>query len=104
MEPVLLPESGRFMMEEIFGPVLLVIEFEKIDEVYDIISENPKPLAAYIFAQNKKLIREFLLKAQSGNVSVNETIMQIASPYLPYGGVGWSGMGRYHGKRSFVYF
>jgi len=92
------------MQEEIFGPVLPVIDFEKFDEVYKIIEQNPKPLATYIFSSDKKLIREFLTKTQSGNACVNETVMQIASPYLPYGGVGSSGIGRYHGRKSFETF
>lgn len=92
------------MKEEIFGPVLPVIDFEEFDEVYDIIKQHPKPLSVYIFSSNKKLVREFLMKTQSGNASVNETVMQIASPYLPYGGVGSSGLGRYHGKKSFDTF
>jgi aldehyde dehydrogenase (NAD+) len=92
------------MKDEIFGPVLPVIDFEKFDEVYKIIEQNPKPLSTYIFSRDKRLIREFLTKTQSGNASVNETVMQIASPYLPYGGVGSSGIGRYHGKKSFDTF
>jgi len=92
------------MGEEIFGPVLPVIDFENFEEIYDIIEQNPKPLATYIFSGNKKLIREFLRKTQSGSSSVNETIMQIASPYLPYGGIGSSGIGRYHGRKSFETF
>jgi aldehyde dehydrogenase (NAD+) len=92
------------MQEEIFGPVLPVIDFENFGEVYGFIEQNPKPLATYIFSRNKKLIREFMMKTQSGNASINETVMQIASPYLPYGGVGTSGIGRYHGKKSFETF
>ncbi len=92
------------MKEEIFGPVLPVIDYENFEEVYGIIDQNPNPLATYIFTRNKKLAREFLLKTQSGSASINDTVMQIASPYLPYGGVGCSGMGRYHGKRSFDTF
>ena len=92
------------MQEEIFGPVLPVIDFEKFEEVYDIINQNPKPLSTYIFSRNKKLIREFIMRTQSGNSSVNETVMQIASQWLPYGGVGSSGIGRYHGKKSFETF
>ena len=92
------------MKEEIFGPVLPVIEFDELEEVYSIIEQNPKPLAVYIFSTSKKLIREFLEKTQSGTVGVNDTVMQIASPYLPYGGVGPSGLGRYHGKKSFETF
>lgn len=92
------------MLEEIFGPVLPVIEYENFNEVYDIIERNPKPLATYLFTRNKKLIQEFLRKTQSGSAAVNETIMQIASPYLPYGGLGNSGIGRYHGRKSFDTF
>ncbi len=92
------------MQEEIFGPVLPVIDFESFDEVYDIIERNPRPLSTYIFSGSNKRIREFLRRTRSGNASVNETVMQIASPYLPYGGVGTSGMGRYHGKNSFKTF
>jgi aldehyde dehydrogenase (NAD+) len=92
------------MQEEIFGPILPVIDFEEFEEVYGIIEKNPKPLATYIFSRNRKRIREFLMRTQSGSSGVNETVMQIASPYLPYGGVGSSGMGRYHGKKSFETF
>jgi aldehyde dehydrogenase (NAD+) len=92
------------MQDEIFGPVLPVLEFEDFNDVYEIIARNPKPLATYIFSRNRKLIKEFLLKAPAGTASVNDTVMQIASPYLPYGGVGSSGIGRYHGKRSFDTF
>jgi aldehyde dehydrogenase (NAD+) len=96
--------DDAIMQEEIFGPVLPVIEFDNFEEVYPIIERHPKPLATYIFSRNKKLIREFIMKTQSGNASVNETVMQIASPYLPYGGIGPSGIGRYHGKKSFETF
>ena len=92
------------MQEEIFGPVLPVIDFENFEDMYSIIEQNPKPLSTYIFSRNNKLIREFLGKTQLGNSAVNETVMQIASPYLPYGGVGSSGTGRYHGKISFETF
>jgi aldehyde dehydrogenase (NAD+) len=92
------------MQEEIFGPVLPVIEFNDFEEVYGIIEQNPRPLATYIFSRDKKLISNFLQRTRSGNVSVNETVMQIASPYLPYGGIGSSGIGRYHGQKSFETF
>ena len=97
------PEDA-IMKEEIFGPVLPVLEFDDISEVYGIIERNPKPLATYIFSRSKRLIRDFLSRTQAGTASVNDTVMQIASPYLPYGGVGSSGIGRYHGKRSFDTF
>jgi acyl-CoA reductase-like NAD-dependent aldehyde dehydrogenase len=92
------------MQEEIFGPILPVIDYEEMKEVYDIISLNPKPLAVYIFTGSKKLSEEFLKKTLSGTAAINDTVIQIASPHLPYGGVGTSGMGRYHGKKSFETF
>jgi len=107
VEPTVIKDvkpGDPIMEEEIFGPVLPVIDVEHFDEVYAIIEQHPKPLATYIFSQDRKLVREFLMKTQSGNASVNETVMQIASPYLPYGGIGPSGIGRYHGKKSFETF
>jgi aldehyde dehydrogenase (NAD+) len=92
------------MKEEVFGPVLPVIDYEEFDEVYAIIKKHPKPLSAYIFTRDKKLVRDFLMKTQSGNACVNETMMQFASHHLPYGGIGSSGIGRYHGKSSFETF
>jgi aldehyde dehydrogenase (NAD+) len=92
------------MQEEIFGPVLPVIDFENFEEVYGIIEQNPQPLSTYIFSTSKSLIKDFLRRTRSGNAAVNETVMQIASPYLPYGGIGTSGMGRYHGRKSFETF
>jgi aldehyde dehydrogenase (NAD+) len=92
------------MQEEVFGPVLPVIGFDKFDEVYGIIGQNPNPLAAYIFSHDKRRIRDFLQKTKSGSAGINDTVIQIASPYLPYGGVDNSGMGRYHGQKSFETF
>jgi aldehyde dehydrogenase (NAD+) len=92
------------MQEEIFGPILPVIDYENIEEIYPIIEQNPKSLATYIFSTNKKTIRDFMLRTQSGCACINETVMQIASSYLPYGGIGSSGIGRYHGKKSFETF
>jgi len=92
------------MKDEIFGPVLPVLDFENFSDVYRIIEMHPKPLATYIFTRDKSLAREFLQKTQSGSASINDTVIQIASPYLPYGGVGSSGLGRYHGKKTFETF
>jgi aldehyde dehydrogenase (NAD+) len=92
------------MQEEIFGPVLPVIDYEDFNEVYNIIDQHPKPLAVYIFTTNRRRAEVFLSKTQSGTAAVNDTVVQIASPNLPYGGVGCSGMGKYHGKKSFKTF
>jgi aldehyde dehydrogenase (NAD+) len=92
------------MQEEVFGPILPVIDFDDFEDVYRIISRYPKPIATYIFTGNKKLSNKFIQKTQSGTTAINDTVIQIASPYLPYGGVGCSGMGKYHGKKSFETF
>jgi aldehyde dehydrogenase (NAD+) len=92
------------MQEEIFGPVLPVFTFNDLSEVYNVINRNPKSLAAYIFTDSRKIVSEFLSRTQSGSVAVNDTVMQVASPHLPFGGVGSSGMGRYHGRKSFETF
>jgi len=92
------------MQEEIFGPVLPVITYRDFSEIFPVINRHSKPLAEYIFTESKNLAREFLARTQSGSAAVNDTVMQIASPYLPFGGIGPSGMGRYHGRHSFETF
>ena len=96
--------SDPIMQEEIFGPVLPVIEYENIEEVYEIIERNPRPLAVYFFSRNMNLAHEFLARTRSGTSAINDTVIQFANPYLPFGGVGYSGMGRYHGRKSFETF
>ncbi len=92
------------MRQEIFGPLMPVIGYTSFDEVYDIIDLNPRPLATYIFSRNRKLINSFIGRTRAGTAGVNDVVMQIASPYLPYGGIGPSGIGRYHGRKSFETF
>ncbi len=92
------------MKDEIFGPIMPLIEFEDFEEAYSVIERNPTPLAVYIFTGSKKLAHSFLNRTRSGTAGINDTVIQIASPYLPYGGVGPSGLGRYHGKKSFETF
>ena len=92
------------MKDEIFGPVLPVVDFSDFEEVYQIIEQHPKPLAAYIFTRSSGLVKEFMQRTNSGGASVNDTVVQIASPFLPFGGLGSSGIGRYHGRKSFETF
>ncbi|MDX9811254.1 MAG: aldehyde dehydrogenase family protein [Bacteroidales bacterium] len=92
------------MQEEIFGPVLPVIGFDDFQEIFSVINRIPKSLAAYIFTSSKKLAGEFMARTQSGSVAVNDTVMQIANPHLPFGGIGPSGTGRYHGRKTFETF
>ncbi len=92
------------MQEEIFGPILPVIEYSDVTEAIAIINERPKPLALYLFSKNKNLQERVCQETSSGGVCINDTIMQIAVSSLPFGGVGDSGIGSYHGKASFDTF
>ncbi len=91
------------MQEEIFGPILPVMTFENIEETISFINKNEKPLALYYFGKNKKA-EEVLAKTTSGGACVNDTLMHIGNHNLPFGGVGNSGMGSYHGQESFLAF
>lgn len=106
IEPTILKctYKSKAMEEEIFGPLFPIIEFTKIDEVIKYITSNPKPLALYLFTNNKKLQKRILREVSFGGGCINDTIMHIASHNMPFGGVGNSGMGSYHGKYSFDTF
>ena len=91
------------MTTEIFGPILPVIEFDNINKVSDFISNRPKPLALYYFGNDKNAF-ELLNKTTSGGVCINDTILHVANEHLPFGGVGESGMGKYHSQESFMAF
>ena len=92
------------MQEEIFGPILPVLTYSDVTEAIAIVNQRPKPLALYLFSHNKNLQRRVLQSTSSGSVCINDTVMQFAVPGLPFGGVGSSGMGKYHGKASFDTF
>jgi aldehyde dehydrogenase (NAD+) len=92
------------MKDEIFGPVLPVISFSNIDEVVEFLRIGEKPLSIYYFGEDRKKQKDFLNKTYSGNAGVNEVAMQFLNLSLPFGGVGFSGMGTYHGKSSFNAF
>ncbi|NDJ20444.1 aldehyde dehydrogenase family protein [Nostoc sp. B(2019)] len=92
------------MQEEIFGPLLPIIEYTDIAEAIALINSRPKPLALYLFSQNKNLQKHVLQETSSGGVCINDTLMQFGVSSLPFGGVGDSGIGSYHGKGSFDIF
>lgn len=92
------------MQEEIFGPLLPMLSFEDINQVIDYVNSREKALALYYFGNNKKQAEELLLKTSSGGGCINDTLVHIANPHLPFGGVGNSGMGKYHGHKSFLVF
>ncbi len=96
--------TSPIMKEEIFGPILPVITFNRIDEVILHINQNSSPLALYLFTTNAKNEERVLNECQFGGGCVNDTIVHIANDHLPFGGVGQSGMGSYHGSSSFATF
>jgi len=92
------------MHEEVFGPILPVISYRDTGEAIEIINNKPRPLALYIFTRSGKKQKEILNKTMSGSGGINETVVHFINPYLPFGGVGQSGIGRYHGRYSFQTF
>ncbi|KAF7828920.1 Aldehyde dehydrogenase family 3 member F1 [Senna tora] len=107
IEPTILldpPLDAQIMMEEIFGPLLPVITMNRIQETIEFINSRPKPLAIYAFTKDETLKRKILSETSSGSVVFNDTMVQFLCDALPFGGVGQSGIGRYHGKFSFDTF
>ncbi|MBQ7822309.1 MAG: aldehyde dehydrogenase [Clostridia bacterium] len=92
------------MGEEIFGPVMPILTYEKFEDLYPMLSNKPKPLAQYIFSENKAHIREAVERFSFGGGCVNDTIIHLATSEMGFGGVGESGMGAYHGKEGFDVF
>jgi aldehyde dehydrogenase (NAD+) len=92
------------MQEEIFGPILPVMEFDDLEKVISFINDRPKPLAFYYFSTNNRKQKDILHKTTSGGGCINDVLMHIANDHMPFGGVGNSGMGNYHGKYSFEVF
>lgn len=98
------PGDALIMNEEIFGPLLPIITVDRIEESLDLINSKPKPLAAYLFSNNKKLKEEFVINVFAGGICINDIGIHLVIPSLPFGGVGESGMDTYHGKFSFDAF
>ncbi|MBN2312040.1 MAG: aldehyde dehydrogenase family protein, partial [Candidatus Hydrogenedentes bacterium] len=92
------------MQEEIFGPILPVLPFSAIPDCIAMLRERPKPLALYLFTGDRRLQRRVVAEVASGGVCINDTISHIIAKELPFGGVGMSGMGSYHGKSGFDCF
>ena len=99
------PEMNEeIMKDEIFGPILPILSFEKIEDIDEIIIKNPNPLALYVFSKNKKFNEIIINRYPFGGGAVNDTIVHLANSRLPFGGIGSSGIGSYHGKASFELF
>lgn len=96
--------SDAVMKDEIFGPLLPVISYENLDQAIKSAKQLPKPLSCYVFSSKKNEIKNVLSKFSFGGGAINEAIMHISNPNLPFGGVGQSGMGSYHGEAGFRTF
>ena len=97
-------EDALIMQEEIFGPILPIVAINDTDSIIRYINERPKPLALYWFGKDKKVMQRILNETCSGGVTINDTLLHAAIEDLPFGGIGASGMGAYHGKNGFEAF
>ena len=107
IEPTIMenPEvDANIMNDEIFGPILPIIEYDNISDAIKFVNNKQKPLALYVFSKDEKKVQKILHETSAGGVTVNDTLLHIANPHLPFGGVGESGIGAYHGQSSFDVF
>lgn len=96
--------TDKVMEEEIFGPILPIIPYENLDEAIQKIQSYPKPLAFYLFSEDSAKQKSIISRISFGGGCINDTVIHLANPNLPFGGVGTSGIGSYHGKKSFETF
>uniref|UniRef100_A0A6J0UVH6 Aldehyde dehydrogenase n=1 Tax=Pogona vitticeps TaxID=103695 RepID=A0A6J0UVH6_9SAUR len=96
--------NAKVMQEEIFGPILPIVPVNSLDEAIQFINRWEKPLALYVFARDKKIIKKMIAETSSGGVTANDVLMHYSVPGLPFGGVGNSGIGAYHGRHTFETF
>ncbi len=107
IEPTVLDDvtlSDAIMQEEIFGPILPILTYEHFDEVIHIVNERQRPLALYMFSENKKNVRRITTNCYYGGGCINDVVIHLATSHMGFGGVGESGMGAYHGKTGFDTF
>lgn len=107
LEPTIMDNvsfDDPIMQEEIFGPILPIIEYDDLGDVVQLLKTKEKPLALYLFTKNKKYISQVMNNISFGGGCINDTIMHLTNDQLPFGGVGHSGMGSYHGEQSFCTF
>ena len=98
------PDDVRLMRDEIFGPVLPVISYTNVDDAIEYIKDHPRPLALYLFTKSERVSDAVLRRTVTGAACVNDTLVYIAAEDLPFGGVGPSGSGHYHGQEGFDTF
>ena len=98
------PVDSPIMQEEVFGPILPVLEIDSVEKVIDWVNERPRPLGLYVFAGDEDVVEQILEATNSGDACVNDCAIHPLIPELPFGGVGNSGMGKYHGRWGFEAF
>ncbi len=106
IEPTVLRDitwSDPIMQDEVFGPILPVMSYSRLQDLFNIINSKPKPLAAYFFSRSKHH-QDFIEKVNFGGGCINDVVIHLSNPHLPFGGIGESGMGKYHGQSSFHLF
>lgn len=96
--------NDKVMEDEIFGPILPVLTYKSLDEAIAKINQRPKPLAFYVFSEDQTIAQEIIQRVSFGGGCINDCVIHLANPNLPFGGVGDSGMGSYHGQKSFEIF
>ncbi|KXN67873.1 aldehyde dehydrogenase [Conidiobolus coronatus NRRL 28638] len=108
LEPTIIinpdPENSKIMKEEVFGPILPIIAMDNFSDCFDYIKSHDKPLASYLFSNDAKLISKFTEEISSGGQTINDSIIHVFHPTLPFGGVGSSGIGAYHAEHTFKLF
>ena len=92
------------MQEEIFGPILPVLTYDRFDDLYGLLADKPKPLALYLFSRDRARIRQVMSRFQFGGGCVNDVVVHMTISEMGFGGVGESGMGAYHGRAGFEAF
>ncbi len=95
-------EQMKVMQEEIFGPLLPIVEYDSLEQAIDYVNDRPRPLALYIMSFDAGTQQRLLNQTHSGGVCINETVFHVAADDAPFGGIGPSGMGHYHGKEGFL--
>ncbi len=97
-------DDMTMMQEEIFGPLLPIIPYSDLKQAITYVNQRPRPLALYLFTKNKHTENQVLMETHAGGVSINDTVNHVAQEDLPFGGIGPSGMGKYHAKEGFLTF
>ena len=98
------PVDSPIMQDEVFGPILPVLEIDSVEAVIDWVNDRPRPLGLYVFAEDETVVEQILGATDSGDACVNDCTVHPLIPELPFGGVGNSGMGKYHGRWGFEAF